>query len=142
MYCMSWTVSLNIRIFQLLPLPRWNCWDYNGLNSAGIWDGTCHATWHLERVFFWIMLCKRKIYRIVGKKFLITCLVLEKENARYNVLTEQKLEHTGIEIHSSHSKYWHWLAVKSGVLTSSAHRATKLSELHPCKTDLYHNSCL
>jgi hypothetical protein len=66
----------------------------------------------------------------------------EKGNAKYDVLTEQQLECTGIQIHLSHSKYWHWLAVKSGVLTSSAHRATKLSELHPCKTDLYSNSCL
>jgi hypothetical protein len=31
----------------------------------------------------------------------------EKENAKYNVLTEKKLERTGIQIHSSHSKYWH-----------------------------------
>jgi len=66
----------------------------------------------------------------------------EKENAKCNVLTEQKFEHNGIQIHSSHTKYWYWLAVKSGVLTSSAHRATKLSELYPCTTDLYSNSCL
>ena len=44
----------------------------------------------------------------------------EKENTKYNVLTEQKLERTGIQTHSSHSKYLHWLAVKSGVLTSLA----------------------
>jgi len=71
----------------------------------------------------------------------------EKENVNYNVfteqvLTEQKLERAGIQIHSSHTKYWHWLAVKSGVLTSSAHRATELSELHPCTKNLYSNSCL
>jgi hypothetical protein len=66
----------------------------------------------------------------------------EKEIAKYNVLTEEKSKHTGTEICTSRSKYWHWLAVKSRVLTSSAHRATELSELHPCKTDVYNNTCL
>lgn len=89
------------------------------------------------------MPCKKKKRQNSGKKILSNLLGAgEKENAKFNVLTEQELEHSGIQIHSIHTKYWHWLAVKSGVLTFSAHRATKLSELHPCTTDLYITLCL